>query len=159
MIKKADISIDHAVSVQDVNEIRTLFEVYQRFLGIDLTFQGFPEEMAKLPGKYAPPRGRLYLARCDGEIAGCAAFYPLTPTITELKRLYVRPAFAGHKIGRMLLERALEDAALLDYSHMRLDSLGRLSAARKLYEQLGFYEIEPYNESQEADAYYMEKSL
>lgn len=154
-----DCTISHAGTRADIAAIRGLFMEYQQFLRIDLDFQDFGAELAGLPGKYAPPRGALLLARCGREAAGCVAFYPLSESVCELKRLYVRPAHAGKGVGRALLEHALAEAANAGYATMRLDSLRRLTEAGKLYRHYGFREIAPYNHSPEPDAYHMERAL
>lgn len=153
------ITISAAETREDIAAIRALFIEYQRFLSLDLDFQNFGAELAALPGKYAPPRGRLLLARIGGEVAGCAAFYPMSDKVCEFKRLYVRRAFAGKGVGRALLEAAIAEAREVGYSHMRLDSLRRMAEAGKLYTQYGFYEIAPYNENPYDDVYYMEREL
>lgn len=151
----------HTVQENDprLPEIRALFREYNDFLGFDLCFQGFEEELAALPGKYAAPSGRLYLALWNGEVAGCGAFYRFADGICEFKRLYVRPEFKGHGIGRAIMEQAIQDATLAGYHVMRLDSLRRLEEAGKLYITLGFREIAPYNHNPFDDVYYMERAL
>lgn len=139
--------------------VSALFREYNDYLGFDLRFQGFEEELAALPGKYGAPSGRLYLAELDGEMAGCAAFYQQADGICELKRLYVRDAFKGRGLGRALMERAMADAKAAGYRAMRLDSLERLKDARPLYDKLGFHEIPPFNECPLEDVYYMERAL
>ncbi|MBX2861583.1 MAG: GNAT family N-acetyltransferase [Vampirovibrio sp.] len=146
----------------DLDALKKLFTEYQQFLGIDLGFQGFAVELTGLPGKYHPDkRGQLYLARYKNEPAGCVAIYEYNQSenICELKRLYVRPAFHGKGIGKVLFATAIEDAKALGYEKLYLDSLKRLASARKLYDAFGFEEIAPYNENPQPDVYYMELAL
>ena len=88
-----------APAARELDEVRAIFREYAQGLGVDLCFQNFEEELATLPGEYAPPRGALFLARVDGELAGCCALRPLDnadyPNAAEMKRLYVRKAFRG----------------------------------------------------------------
>src|SRR5438309_937357 len=63
------------------------------------TFHDVDNEIESLPGVYAPPRGRLLIATVDGEVAGSVALKPHDDKLSELKRLYVRPQFRGHKLG------------------------------------------------------------
>lgn len=142
---------------------RGLFEAYQRSLGIDLCFQGFEQELANLPGDYAPPGGDLLMALVDGEPAGCCAFRPLHtadyPNACEMKRLYVEPAFRGLGLGRLLAERTLELARQAGYTAMLLDTLSDMEAARSLYQELGFVEVPPYYHNPLQGAHYLKVSL
>ncbi len=99
-----------AITPQQIALVRTLFEEYAAWLGIDLSFQGFAAELAGLPGLYAPPRGRLLLALAGSETAGYVALRPLEDTVCEMKRLFVRPAFRGQGLGKLLAERIVEEA-------------------------------------------------
>jgi ribosomal protein S18 acetylase RimI-like enzyme len=127
-----------------VDSVRALFKEYQADLGMDLCFQGFAQELAKLPGAYAPPAGRLYLALQRREPAGCAALRPLTEGTCEMKRLYVRSAHRCRGIGKMLVQRVLHDARAIGYRRIVLDTLPSMQEAQALYAALGFVETEPY---------------
>ncbi len=129
---------------QEIERIRTLFREYTDFLGVNLDFQNYAEEYANLPGKYAPPRGRLYLALCDGKPAGCVALRPFDENRCEVKRLYVKPEFQGLKIGRALMEKLIADAHEMNYKSMILDTHPRLVNGLSLYRKLGFKKIEKY---------------
>lgn len=152
-----------ADSVDLVEATRAIFREYADSLGIDLSFQHFEEELQKLPGDYAPPRGTLLLARIDGVIAGCCALRPLEtaddPNAAEMKRLYVRPSFRGCGLGRQLAQRALDAARQNGYSCVLLDTLSDMETARALYAELGFEEIAPYYHNPIAGSHYLKVSL
>lgn len=137
--------IGPAESPEDLAAVRDLFLEYTRGLSVDLGFEGFPEEVASLPGAYAPPGGVLLLARDDAGPVGCAGVRPYGPREAELKRLYVRPRARGEGIGRRLVEEALRRAAAAGYRALRLDTLPTMTAATVLYLTLGFVEVsEPH---------------
>ena len=124
--------------------IRRLFEEYAASIGVDLCFQGFAEELAGLPGRYAPPGGGLWLAVERGEAAGCVALRSLGDGTAEMKRLYVRPEHRGRGVGRRLVEHALSAAAALGHRRIVLDTLPSMGAAIEMYRALGFAPVEPY---------------
>jgi ribosomal protein S18 acetylase RimI-like enzyme len=143
-----------------IEEIRTLFREYERWLGLDLCFQGFEEELANLPGKYAAPSGRLFLAFADERIAGCVALRALDDEICEMKRLFVRADFRGSGLGKTLIEKIIEEACTIGYQKMRLDTLPeKMPKAVKLYESHGFRVIAPYYENPHRATLFMEKDL
>jgi ribosomal protein S18 acetylase RimI-like enzyme len=143
----------------DVEIARHLFQEYAASLDVDLCFQNFAQELARLPGDYVPPAGRLLLAVDDSDMAGCVALRPLSGGIAEMKRLYVRPAFRGRRVGRLLVEAILAEAAQAGYSRVRLDTLPSMGAAIALYRSLGFYDIPPYPGHQVPGTLFLERRL
>lgn len=138
------VTIDPVQSA-DLGDVRRLFREYEAAIGIDLCFQGFEEELASLPGRYAGPRGALFIARDAGEPVGCVGLRPMADQdICEMKRLYVRAKRRGTGLGRQLIDCALEAARLAGYRAMRLDTLENMTAAQRLYRELGFREIPAY---------------
>lgn len=138
------IEIRPAEPAGDVQVVRQLFRDYADALGIDLCFQDFEAELASLPGKYAPPQGRLILAWSSGEAAGCVALRPIDGETCEMKRLYVKPRFRAHHLGRFLAERICREARDAGYRRICLDTLPSMTSAMHLYSKLGFQPIGPY---------------
>ena len=155
-----EFSLTQAESSADIDEARTLFKEYEASLGISLCFQSFDQELANLPGDYAPPSGRLLLARVEGEIAGCIALRRFDDEICEMKRLYLRPSFRGKGLGGKMVDAILNEAKLIGYSKMRLDTIpGRMDEAIKLYRTIGFKEIPACYDTPLVDTLYMELDL
>jgi ribosomal protein S18 acetylase RimI-like enzyme len=156
----AGLTILQAESSAQIEQARELFLEYGKSLGFSLCFQSFDQELAALPGDYAPPAGRLLLADYVGQLAGCIALHRLDPTTCEMKRLYLRPQFRGRGIGRALVELAVAEARQSGYARMRLDTIEPLMKdAVALYRAFGFYEIAAYRENPIAGALYMELKL
>jgi N-acetylglutamate synthase and related acetyltransferases len=136
------------------NEIKQLFSEYTDMLlkndpyfSIYLNLQNYDSELEHLTEKYGLPDGRLYMVKVEDEIAGCIALRKIDDENCEMKRLYVRPTFRGHKIAYKLIETIIADAKKIGYKSMLLDTLPFLKGAIHLYENFGFYEIEAYNNS------------
>ena len=144
---------------EDIRTARMLFEEYAAWLDIDLSFQNFRDELAGLPGDYAPPDGRLLLAQSGSEAAGCVALRRFDECACEMKRMWVRPRFRGFALGRRLAERVIAEAGEVGYARMLLDSLPSLRSALSLYRSLGFREISPYRYNPEPGAVFMELDL
>ena len=152
--------IAQATTQTDLAQARELFKEYEASLGISLCFQNFADELASLPGDYAPPRGRLLLAREFDQLAGCVALRPVGPTTCEMKRLFLRPAYRSRGLGRVLVEAIIEEAREIGYTHMRLDTMSdRMGRAIDLYKSIGFVEIEPYYHSPVDTTKFMELDL
>ena len=150
------ISIIQAQPAEDMQVIKELFWEYltwandmnEREFGLRLDIAKMLEEdMADL-GKFLPPDGRLLLAQNDGFKAGCVCLKKLRPNLGEVKRLYVKPAFRGNGIGKMLVGKLLEEARKVGYRIIRLDSTRYMVNAHDLYRSFGFQEIAPYPESE-----------
>lgn len=148
-----------AASAEDFAAGKLLIEEYAAALGFDLCFQNFSEELASLEKIYGPPGGCLLLARKDGEYSGCVAVKNLGESACEMKRLYVRPRYRCTGIGRRLAVASIARAKLLGYTRMVLDTLTGMTEARRLYESLGFREIEAYYRNPLAGVRYLALEL
>jgi ribosomal protein S18 acetylase RimI-like enzyme len=152
-------SIVEVGTAEEVEEARTIFQEYAESLGADPCLQDFAEELASLPGRYARPEGRLLLAMVEGQVAGCAALRSLDSETGEMKRVYVRPAFRGLGLGRMLAESILKESRAAGYRRVWLDTLPSMIGAQYLYRELGFRKIAPYGDNRVPEAVYLELEL
>ena len=151
--------IEQATTSDEIAAVRALFEEYAAWSKVDLCFQGFAAELASLPGAYAPPKGRLFLAIATDGLAGCIALRPFKGSACEMKRLYVRPAYRGRGLGRTLAERAVADARRIGYTSIFLDTLPSMETAIRLYESLGFERRAAYYDTPLEDTVFMELRL
>jgi len=154
-----DTRIIPATAPGQIEQVRTLFREYADATGHGECFQGFAREVAELPSPYAPPSGHLLLAEVDSKPVGCVAMRKLGDGVCEMKRLYVRPEFRGHKLGRQLAEAVIAEARSVRYQAMRLDTLPSMAAARALYQTLGFRPIPRYNDNPSEGVIYLELRL
>ena len=145
---------------EQIEAARALFKEYAAGLAIDMCFQSFDHELQTLPGKYATPDGRLLLAYADDELAGCIALRKLDDRTCEMKRLFLRPGFRGRGYGRRMINDLVEQARMIGYVRMRLDTLpGKMDAAISLYRELGFEEIPAYYYNPLEGAVYLERAI
>lgn len=153
-------SIFQAESPEQISVARELFLEYAHSLGFSLCFQNFDKELADLPGHYATPDGRLLLAEHEGQTAGCVALRKLESAVCEMKRLYLRPAFRGKGLGRILAQSVIAEARVIGYKYMRLDTVEPvMKDAVGMYRKLGFREIEAYRANPNPGTLYMELVL
>lgn len=138
------IKIVQVQSDDELQQVKKLILEYVSWLGVDLSFQGFDEEFAQLPGRYAPPEGTLLLALFDQHPAGCVGLRRIDAGVCEIKRMYVRPEYRGKGIGWALANGIIEEARKRGYTRMLLDTGDIMEGARSLYCSLGFQEIQPY---------------
>lgn len=145
---------------EQIEEIRGLFREYESWLGLSLCFQGFEEELRDLPGKYAEPEGRLFIAYVDNKPAGCIGLRKLDDGICEMKRLYLRESARGQGLGNALIENVIAQAREIGYKKMRLDTYPpKMGKAVGLYELHGFHAIEPYYDNPHGETLFMEMDL
>jgi GNAT superfamily N-acetyltransferase len=151
--------IKHAHIPSEIEAVRRLFREYEAYLDEDLCFQSFEQELANLPGKYAPPGGALLIAIHENRAVGCVGLRELADGVCEMKRLFVRPEARGLGLGRKLATRIIDIARSLGYTLMRLDTLARLTEAVQLYETLGFRTTAPYYSNPLPGVVYMELKI
>ena len=138
------LKIIQAQSESELTSIRQLFKEYTDSLGFDLSFQNFEQEFAELPGKYAPPQGRLLLAMGNDKNVGCVGLRKFEENISEMKRLYIKLEFRGNGFGRTLAQKVIDEARIIGYKYMRLDTVPWMKEAISLYRSMGFIEIPAY---------------
>jgi len=152
--------IIQASSADEIESARQLFREYETWLGMSLCFQGFEDELANLPGYYAPPSGRLFLAYVDDELAGCIAMRKLEDAVCEMKRLFLRENARGHGLGNELIKKLIDEARVIGYKAMRLDTYPpKMEKAVKLYESHGFRPIPKYYDNPHEGVLFMELKL
>jgi GNAT superfamily N-acetyltransferase len=141
------IKIVEVQTAAELTQVRSLFRAYFQFLaqedGLDIFDPGIEDELAALPGKFAPPEGRLIMAVTAEQAMGCAALRRIDEKVCELKRMFVLPQFRGRGVGKALARKLIQDARTMGYEYMRLDTGNFWTAAIQLYESLGFQRIEP----------------
>lgn len=148
-----------AIDAPAVAQVRALFEEYWAAFGFTPCFQNFGEEVANLPGEYAPPGGRLVLSLVDGEPAGCGGLRPLDASRAEAKRLYVRPKFRGLGMGRALLDWIIAEARHAGYREIAGDTMPVMREALAMYERRGFERTGPYGADPTPGAIYLRLRL
>ncbi len=153
------IEVLHAEQPADVEAVRFLILAHASALREHPGSEGIRTDAVHLPGPYAPPRGRLYLAKLDGVTAGCVALHPLEGTVGEVKRMFVLPILRRHGVARALMQRLLGDAVLMGYERIRLGTLDEMKAAQALYRELGFVEIPRYRANELVDTAFFECDL
>lgn len=161
MTAPRDIRIEVATTPAQFDLARALILEYADWLAVDLAFQDHETEIAEIEQVYGPPMGRLYLAMVDGEAAGCMAVHPLPVSGEgELKRLYVRPAFRGLGLGRILMERTIAAAREIGYRVVRFDTWPeRMPEPQSMYRRLGCVETPPYYENPVEGVIFMKLDL
>ena len=143
----------------DIPEVRRMMQEYVGWIGLDLAFQEIDAELDGLPGDYAPPRGALFVAVEGNRHLAMIALRPIDGTVAEMKRLYVRPEARGRGLARRLIARLCDEAARLNYTELRLDTLPMMGEAQALYEAFGFVDIDPYYETPIAATRFMGKKI
>ena len=152
-------ALEITAAYNDLENIKTLFTEYTNMLGVDLAFQGFQAELKTLPGKYSLPKGRLFTAYYDNKLAGCIALRSFGENGCEMKRLFVRPEFRKCHIGKILVDKIIEEARNIGYDYMVLDTLSTLTGAVNLYRKKGFKEVDAYYDNPLEDVLYFKLDL
>jgi GNAT superfamily N-acetyltransferase len=147
--------VRQAMTDRELNDVRSLIRAFLQWHRdrhvedlelIDRYFDAaaFEQELAGLPGKYAPPKGSLLIAYNGDEPVGCVAMRDLGGGVCEMKRMFVLEPARGRGVGRRLADQIIEDARTAGYRAMRLDTSKRQREAMQLYERSGFVRIPPY---------------
>lgn len=159
-MKPEHLTIVPAESTGQLDAVRKLLLEYWENRNLEMYVFNFDQELAGLPGAYAPPDGRLFLAQWENEPAGCVALRKLESDVCEMKRLYLSPKLRGKGVGKILAEFIIQQARNIGYKKMRLDTIqSNMQEAIALYRQLGFTEIAPYRVNPLPGVVFMELTL
>jgi GNAT superfamily N-acetyltransferase len=153
------VEIVESARASDIEAVQELWTEYWKSLHFSPCFQNFDEELRTLPGKYAPPAGRLLLARMDGEPAATAAFRPLRKDACEVKRLYVRPGYRRRGLAGSMLAKLTDEARLSGYRELYGDTLASMASALDFYRSRGFVEVGLYSDDPTPGAIYLRLTL
>jgi GNAT superfamily N-acetyltransferase len=148
-----------ATQPAQIEQVRLLFQEYWDSFDFTPCFQNFSAELAALPGDYAPPRGALALALVGARPAGCAALRPIDSLRCEAKRLYVRPEFRAHGLGKALLDWIIASARARGYRELLGDTMPKMARALAMYDRMGFERIPPYTANPTPGAIYLRLAL
>jgi len=144
------ISIDQIETTEQIEAVRSLVREFMNYaLTLDPhaksanTFAGLEEQLANLPGIFAPPDGAFLLVTVDAVPAGCVAYFGLGSDVCEVKRMYVKPEFRGMRLGEKLSQSLIERARTQGYRKIVLSTFYKLKAAQALYANAGLTVYEP----------------
>jgi GNAT superfamily N-acetyltransferase len=153
------VEIKHCSTESDFSSAIQITKDCIRWLNMDLSFQNIDKELSDFPSMYGHPNGLFLLAWHRRKLAGGVGLRMLETKVCEMKRLFVYDQFKSKGVGRNLCAALIQEAINLGYEKMRLDTLGRMKAAIRLYENLEFKEIDPYRFNPDPTTKYMELSL
>lgn len=115
------------------------------------------EIVAESGAELAPPTGALLVARCEGDLAGCAGLRLLGDGRGELTRLFVRAQARGRGAGDVLLAAVEDQALVMGARRLVLDTRSDLVEARALYSRSGYVETPSYNDSEYAEHWFVKE--
>lgn len=153
------ILITDVAGEKDLADVRALIRAHVEAHSEAHSAESVAALIAALPAPYTAPQGGLWLARYDGQSAGCAALQPILPGTGEVKRMYVRPDFRNRGIARALAQHVIAEARARGYRRLRLGTLKSMLPAQKLYTSLGFAPVEPYRPIEFGDTLFYELIL
>tara|TARA_Y100001970_G_C14250607_1_gene871540 strand:- start:1694 stop:2167 length:474 start_codon:yes stop_codon:yes gene_type:complete len=153
------IRIKFAENKSDFFNARLLFKEYSDSLDFSLSFQNFEKELENIPGKYSKPHGCIILALDNFDSVGCIGMRPLGKFSCEIKRLYLKPAYRGLGLGKVLAEKIIEYSIERKYTKVFLDTTTKMKEAIKIYKSLGFAETSPYYNNPLHDVIFFELKL
>jgi GNAT superfamily N-acetyltransferase len=97
-----------------------------------------------LAAKYRAADAWLFIARWQGEPAGCLAFDRFDATTAELHKFYVDPQFRGKGIGRALMRSVLSDIGKSGCKRTVIHTTIYMRNAIVVYEAFGFIRCPPF---------------
>jgi len=138
--------LDTPQTIADAYQLLTEYGNYM-YTELDLIDgkDSFYEKLKKFPcEEYEKPNGSFIVIYYNDEPAGCVGLRRFDNTACEMKRMYVRPAYRGLKIGDRLCVEVIRLAKELGFTKMLLDTNREMATAIKLYAKFSFKEIPPY---------------
>ena len=153
-------------AVELPERLAPLFEAYQQWLiqndpdlQIVLNGQSYDDELEHLQEKYGAPEGAIYILTADGTDIGCIALRKIDDAVCEVKRVFLQMPYRGRGLGKLMMERVIEDARRAGYREMVLDTLPIMTGACTLYDRMGFVPTEKYNDNPLPYAIYRKLTL
>ena len=134
------------VERRDREAVARELDAYLVHIGEDLDHEGLDHDIAHWEREYDGASGVLLVVEDPaGDIVGTAGVRSLGPGVGEIKRMWIRPGCQGLGLGRRLMNRCLDEARVLGFRRLLLDTEHRMEAALHLYRSCGFAEISDYN--------------
>jgi GNAT superfamily N-acetyltransferase len=136
-----------AINIEYVAWVFMEIEAMSGLTALEILGAAVPDYVATVIDKVCgdpPPHGVFYLVEVAGQVVAMGGLRRSDDGVAELKRVYVRPAGRGHRLGEALATRLVADARRFGYRRVRLDTLPFMGSAQALYEAMGFVDCPPY---------------
>lgn len=111
--------------------------VYSKEYALNPIFETYVLESLLTYAK-SPQAGTIWVAECEGRIAGFIAIIGINAETAQLRWFLIEPEFRGVGLGRRLMACAMDYCHDQKYRHVLLWTFHGLDAACHLYETYGF---------------------